>query len=103
MSARRIYARAATLALAAALTVAGGALSLGCSSSDDNATAPNPDGGGPGTDSGPSPDGGAQEFTTFVKGLIENQTMETNQPTTIADKTFVDGMDPNAFPATFFQ
>jgi len=59
----------------------------------------NPDGGG---DSG-NPDGGPQEFTTFVKQLIENDTHENNRPTAIAAKQFVDSADPNAFPASFFQ
>lgn len=45
---------------------------------------------------------GPQEFTAYVKDLIENQTSSTSAPDDFTTKTFVDSEDPNAFPASFF-
>jgi len=84
------------LALMAGCLLATCALSIGCGGDDSSATptdaGPNPDGG----------DGGSAEFTAFVKTLIETETKENNRPTTTEDKSFVDSMDPAAFPPSFF-
>lgn len=66
-------------------------------------------GGGTGGGGGGDNDGGTDagvdagnEFTDFVKLLINTQTTASALPTTTEDKTFTDAQDPNAFPASFF-
>ena len=106
-----------TLALAAALALAG------CGS-DDSTPKPdgavtNPDGGGTTTPDGggtmtpdagsTTPDGGgmtpdggtAKTLVEFVTDLVKNKTSDKGTPETIDDKTLTDTMDPKAFDNLF--
>ena len=77
--------------------------------SGDNGSTPPPVGDGglsdgfvPPVEDGGSDGGQDTEFTTFVKGLIVNETRDDNQPTPTENRTFTDKEDPNAFPPSFF-
>ncbi len=97
---------------------ASGALVAACSDDDPITPAPMSDAGtdatSPHDDAGPQgdgsvnhpetgTDGGAQDFSVFVKDLIQNHTNGTESPAALpADNLFTDKQDPNAYPASFF-
>ncbi|WP_394826535.1 hypothetical protein [Pendulispora albinea] len=83
-----------------AFVLTAGALAIGCGG-DDGSTPTTPDGGTT-IDGGGGDAGGPLELTAFARQLIETETKENNRPAATEDKAFVDSMDPNAFPPSFF-